>query len=289
MAVTETEMLRITPLAPALGAEIHGLDLSRELAPATVDALMEAWHRHIVLLFRDQNLDEAAQVAFAERLGQVAQRGRPTALRKEDAALNTTFTLVSNVREDGKLIGSLPDGEMWFHHDTCYTEMPHKGSFLYAIDVPNEGGDTMFTNMYAAYDGLPRQTRDRLDGLSALQVYDYDRPLDQRIDVSGGLDGIRHFTHPAVITHPATGAKALYVNRLMTAAIDGLPEAESEALLTELFAAGESRDIIYQHRWRPGDLIIWDNLCSTHARTHFEPSQRRLLRRCVIRGTRPQA
>jgi len=288
MAVTET--LRITPLAPALGAEIHDLDLSQELEPATVDALMAAWHRHIVLLFRNQDLDEAAQVAFAGRLGQVAERGRPSALRKEDAALNTTFTLVSNVRDEaGRLIGSLPEGEMWFHHDTCYTEVPHKGSFLYAIDVPDEGGDTMFTNMYAAYDGLPRETRDRLQGLSALQVYDYDRPLAQRIDVSGGLDGIRHFTHPAVITHPATGAKALYVNRLMTAAIDGLAEAESEALLAELFAAGERPDIIYQHCWRPGDLILWDNLCSTHARTHFEPSQRRLLRRCVIRGTRPQA
>jgi taurine dioxygenase len=288
--MTVTEKLRITPLSPALGAEIHGLDLSGDLDRATVDAIMDAWHRHIVLLFRDQDLDEAAQVAFAARLGEVAARGRPASRRNEDPNLDTTFTLVSNIRDQtGRPIGSLPDGEMWFHHDTCYTEVPHKGSFLYAIEVPDDGGNTMFANMYKAYDGLPADLKHRLEGRSALQVYDYDRPLAQRIDVSGGLDGIRHFYHPAVISHPATGRKALYVNRLMTARIEGLAEAESESLLAALFDHAERPDIVYRHRWRPGDLIVWDNLCSTHARTHFDPAQRRLLRRCVIRGVRPRA
>ena len=122
-----------------------------------------------------------------------------------------------------------------------------------------------------------------------LQVYDYDRPLDQRLDVSGGLDGLRHFTHPAVITHPVTGRKALYVNRLMTARIEGLSEDHSNALLGQLFDYGERREIVYEHFWRPGDLIMWDNLCSTHARTDFPPDEARLLRRCVIRGVRPRA
>ena len=283
---TTTAGLDIVPLSPAIGAEVRGLDLSKQLPQETVDRIKDAWHRHIVLLFRDQRLDADDQVRFAGRIGPIAKRGRPAQRRHEDPSVNPTFTLITNIREDGKPIGSLPDGEMFFHHDTCYTEVPHRASFLYAIEIPSRGGNTMFANMYAAYDGLPRALKDALAGRTVLQVYDYDRPLDRRIDVSGGLDGIRHFSHPAVITHPVTGRKALYVNRLMTAGIEGLPRADSDALLDALFEHGERPDIVYQHVWRPGDLLMWDNLCSTHARTDFPPGETRLLRRCVIRGER---
>ena len=154
--VTTTADLDIVPLSPALGAEVRGLDLRREMSPETVTRVMDAWHRHIVLLFRGQELDENEQISFAGQLGTIAERGRPAARRHEDKKINPTFTLITNIRENGKPIGTLPDGEMWFHHDTCYTEVPHKGSFLYAIEVPDQGGDTMFTNMYAAYENLPQ-------------------------------------------------------------------------------------------------------------------------------------
>ena len=288
MTVTDAD-LDIVPLSPAIGAEIRGLDLRDDLGTATVDRIIDAWHAHMVLLFRGQDLSEQDQIRFAGRFGSIAERGRPVERRREDPAFNPTVTLITNIREDGRYIGTLPDGEMWFHHDTCYAETPHKGSFLYAIQVPPSGGDTMFANMYAAYESLPAALKDAIAGRTVLQVYDYDRPVDQRFDISDGLDGLRHFTHPAVITHPVTGTKALYVNRLMTARIDGLAKDRSEALLAELFDYGERREIVYQHVWRPGDLVMWDNLCSTHARTDFPPDQTRLLRRCVIRGVRPGA
>ncbi len=283
MASTTTD-LDIVPLAPAIGAEIRGLDLRDDLSRETVDRIKDAWHRHIVLLFRGQSLDEDQQVRFAGLIGPIAERGRPVERRHEDPSFNPTFTLITNIRKDGKPIGSLPDGEMYFHHDTCYYEVPHRASFLYAIEIPSTGGNTLFASMYAAYDDLPRETKNILDGRTVLQVYDYDRPVNQRFDISGGLDGLRHFSHPAVLTHPITGGKALYVNRLMTARIEGLPQDESDALLDELFDHGERRELIYEHVWRPGDLLMWDNLCSTHARTDFPAGETRLLRRCVIKG-----
>lgn len=286
MAV-KTADIEIVPLSPTIGAEIRGLALGKKLSDETVDRIKDAWHTHIVLLFRDQTLDDNDQIRFAGLFGPIAERGRPVERRHENTAVNPTFTLVTNIRENGRPIGSLPDGEMFFHHDTCYYEVPQRASFLYAIQVPSSGGNTLFANMYRAYDDLPPGSKARLGGRKALHVYDYDRPLDQRFDISGGLDGLRHFSHPAVITHPVTGRKALYVNRLMTARIEGLPQVESDELLDELFEQGERREIVYEHVWRPGDLLMWDNLCSTHARTDFPSTETRLLRRCVIQGDRP--
>ncbi len=283
----ETTDFTVTGLAPSIGAEIGGLDLRRELSAQTVDRLKDAWHQHVVLLFRGQDLSEDEQIRFAARFGPIAERGRPLERRREDPAVNPTFTLITNIKKDGKYIGSLPDGEMFFHHDTCYYEVPQRASFLYGIEIPSQGGNTVFANMYSAYDSLPGDAKTALEGRNALQVYDYDRPLDRRVDISGGLDAMRHFSHPAVITHPVTGRKALYVNRLMTARIEGMAEADSDALLERLFDYGERADIIYEHVWRPGDLVMWDNLCSTHARTDFPPGETRMLRRCVIKGAGP--
>jgi taurine dioxygenase len=282
----------VTALSPALGAEITGLDLAHELAPETVAALIEAWHEHIVLLFRGQKLGEDEQLRFAARFGTLAERGRPVAQRRETTDHNTSVTLISNIRKDGKAIGSLPDGDMWFHHDTCYAEAPTRASFLYAIELPDTGGNTLFANSYAAYDAVPDDLRARLDGCTALHVYDYDRPLNARLDIEGGLDGLRHFSHPVFTTHPRTGRKVLYVNRMMTARIDGLgglDAGESARILDRLYDIGEDPAHVYEHVWRPGDLIMWDNYCSMHGRTDFPPSQTRLLRRCVIQGERPRA
>ena len=288
MATTITPFT-VTRLSPALGAEITGLDLAAELAPETVAALVAAWHQHIVLLFRDQTLSEDEQLRFAARFGPLAERGRPVTRRHESTDHGPSVTLVSNIRKDGKAIGSLPDGDMWFHHDTCYTEKPCRASFLYAIEVPSTGGNTLFANSYAAYDAVPDELRDRLDGRTALHVYDYDRPLNARLGIDGGLDGIRHFSHPVFTTHPRTGRKVLYVNRMMTARIDGLDAATSARILDRLYDIGEDPAHVYEHVWRPGDLLMWDNYCSMHGRTDFPPTETRLLRRCVIQGERPRA
>jgi taurine dioxygenase len=193
--------------------------------------------------------------------------------------------LVSNIRKDGKPIGSLPDGEMWFHHDMCYVAEPHKGTFLYAIEVPNTGGNTRFTNMYKAYDCLPRALKEKLKGRTTLQVYDYMTTVQP--DIDGDMSNIHHYTQPIFITNPESGRKALYVNRLMTARIDGLPRDESDAILEELFDIVERPEHVYEHKWTPGDLVMWDNLCSCHARTDFPADQTRLLRRCTVEGSGP--
>ena len=274
--------ISVVPLSDALGAEVRGVDTSAPLDDETRAALIDAWHEHIVLVFRDQDLSEDGQIAFAKLFGQVGERARPVERRPEGADYNAAIMLVSNIRQNGVPIGSLPDGEMWFHHDMCYVEAPYKGTFLYGIEIPSSGGNTLFANMYKAYDGLSDETKQRIAGLKALQIYDYHQTA--QVDVDGDISPYKHWYQHLAITHPATGRKALYVNPLMTAKVDGIARTDSDALLEELFAFADRREIIYEHEWRPGDLVMWDNWCSCHARTDFPETERRMLRRCTILG-----
>lgn len=272
--------LKIRPLSPALGAEIVGVDLSDPLSDAVFNRILEAWHRHLVLLFRGQALSEEEQVRFAERFGPLSRIHTPQFVKTHPAVM-----LITNIREDGKPIGALPDGEMQFHSDQCHQERPATGSLLYAIEVPAEGGDTLFANAYLAYEALADEIKARIAGLKALNVYDYDAAPTLRGAVLS--EDAPSYAHPVVRTHPATGRKALYVNRLMTRRIEGLPEAESEALLEELFTHQERPEFVYAHKWQPGDLLIWDNRCALHARTDFSPAERRLMRRVTLLGEKP--
>ena len=158
-------------------------------------------------------------------------------------------------------------------------------SMLYAIEVPGVGGNTLFANAYAAYEALSDDTKRRLDGRKAMHAYDYDSAAMKR--GTQIRDGVPHFAHPVVRTHPATGRKALYVNRLMTIAIEGLPEDESDRLLDFLFAHQENPAFVYEHVWRVNDLLMWDNRCALHARTDFANDERRLMRRVTVLGERP--
>ena len=266
-----------------IGAAVRGVDIAKPLDAQTADAIGRAWAEHLILVFPGQTLDDAAQIRFAGAFGKVGERSRPAERRPEGADYNGAIMLVSNIRRNGVPIGSLPDGEMWFHHDMCYVEKPHRGTFLYAIEVPSTGGNTKFANMYRAYESLPQRLKDKIRGRRALHVYDYGTA--EKIDIEQrGLDGIRHHWHPVAIGHPITGRMALYVNRLMTVQIEGLPREESDAALLELFDCAENPAHVYEHQWTPGDLIMWDNYASMHARTDFPASERRLLRRCTIEG-----
>jgi len=278
--------LLVKPLSPALGAEIIGVDLGEELPAATVAEIVDAWHRHLVLLFRDQTLSEENQIRFARYFGTLQKRTRPASARNENSIIkHPEFTmLVSNIRENGKLIGSLPDGEMHFHSDQCYLEKPANGTSLYAIEVPSTGGDTLFLNMYAAYEALPADLKARIDGRKALNAYLYDSTTRSNNAERMNLMDHPHHTHPIVRTHPATGRKALYINRLMTWSVEGMDDSEGSALLDKLFAHIEQDRFIYAHRWRGGDLVLWDNRCTLHARTDFSDKERRLLRRNVVQG-----
>jgi taurine dioxygenase len=272
--------LRTRPLSPALGAEILNVDLSQPMTDVLFESIRGCWHDNLVVLFRNQHLSEADQVRFAERFGLLA-----LSHTKRYTTANPAVMLISNIREKGKQIGALPDGEMQFHSDQCYQEKPAMASMLYAIEIPGAGGDTLFANAYKAYETLPNDIKRRLDGRKALHAYDYDNASMKR--GTQIKDGVPHFAHPVFRTHPATGRKALYVNRLMTIAIEGLPEAESDELLNVLFAHQENPEFIYEHVWRVNDLLMWDNRCTLHARTDFSNDERRLMRRVTVLGERP--
>lgn len=270
----------VRPLSAALGAEIIGVDLSRAIDDQLFAQIRDAWHRYLVILLRDQDLSEEDQVRFAEKFGPPAVIHTKQFVRKHPAVM-----LISNIREDGKPIGALPDGEMQFHSDQCHQERPAMASMLYAIEVPRAGGNTLFANGYAAYETLPDAVKRRIAGRKALNAYDYERAAMKRGTRLAA--GVPSYAHPVVRTHPATGRKALYVNRLMTVRIEGLPEQESDELLDFLFAHQERPEFVYEHVWRPGDLLLWDNRCALHARTDFSPNERRLMRRVTILGEKP--
>jgi len=271
--------LEIIPLSDTIGAEVRGVNLALPVAPEIAARLQSAWHDHVVVLFRDQNLTDAHLKASTGWLGQMSEITMPTDRRGDD---DPAIALVSNILDAaGQPIGALGDGDMWFHHDNSFTAEPDKATFLYAVELPSEGGNTLFGNGYLAWDALPDPLRRDIEGRQVLQVYDYT--VREKPDLDN-LQGVPHHWQPAVIRHPVTGKSALYVDRLMSAAIEGVSRDDSAALLAELFPYIERAD--YEHVWRLGDFIIWDNRCSVHARTDFPPDQRRLLKRGKIAGER---
>jgi taurine dioxygenase len=275
-----SDTMQTRPLSPALGAEIMGVDLSERISDELFAKIQDCWHQDLVVLFRDQHLSEADKVRYAERFGPLA-----ISHTRRYTTANPAVMLISNIRENGKQIGALPDGEMQFHSDQCYQEKPAMASMLYAIEIPSAGGNTLFANAYKAYETLSDDIKRRLDGRNAMHAYDYDAASMKR--GTRIKEGVPHFAHPAVRTHPATGRKALYVNRLMTVGIEGLPEAESDKLLNHLFEHQENPAFIYEHVWRLNDLLMWDNRCALHARSDFSSDERRLMRRVTVLGERP--
>jgi taurine dioxygenase len=282
---TANRIAAIRPLAPAIGAEIEGLDLRQELDEATFQEVRAAWHKHCILLFPGQALDEEQELAFAAKFGPIAPL-----VTRHDVTFKPGVMLVSNIRENGKEIGVLPDGEMYFHSDQCYAEKPLAATMLFAIEIPKTGGNTLFSNQYAAYDALPEEVKRRIAGLKAMNVYDYGSNATIRkgsLRAQAERGEVPCFAHPIVRTHPETGRKALFLNRLMTDYVVGMDPAESDTLLGYLFKHQEDRRFVYEHRWRIGDLMMWDNRCTLHARTDFPTSERRLLRRVIVQGDKP--
>ena len=271
------------PLSPALGAEIRGLDLSRPLDAPTVAALRAAWLEHLVLVFRGQALDVDAQARFARYFGETSETQSPDE-RSMKHNPDRRVLLITNIRENGRPVGFLPDGELQFHSDSAFLDRPLMATVLYAVEIPDRGGETLFANAYRAYEALDAETKERLAGLRAFNIYDYATQVKSGILERAGLP---QAVHPVIRTHPETGRKAVYVNRLMTEEILDLPPADGAALLETLFAAIERPDCVYEHVWQKGDLIVWDNRCAQHARRDFPADQTRLMRRIGIAGDVP--
>jgi taurine dioxygenase len=281
-----TPTIQVTPLSPACGAEISGVDLSKPLSEDEVRAIKDAWGKHLVLVFRGQKVSQDDQLRFASYFGDLGTRKKaPEALRGRTEGVqqdNDKVLLVSNIKVDGKPIGAFGEGEFWFHIDSGYTPRPYKYTFLYALELPSRGGNTMFSNMYKAYEAVPLALKEALKGKKALHIHEYNRA--KQASSSGDISGIPHHAHPISITHPDTGRKTLFVDRLMTTRIEGVSQQESDEILDQLYEVGERREFIFEHVWQLGDFLMWDNRCTIHARTDFPKEERRLLRRCTVEG-----
>ena len=273
--------ITVTKLSKALGAEITGVDLTAPLDPETVAAINEAWLEHLVIVIRGQDLSDDDQIRFGGYFGPIGDYLRPGTLRSGAMKeRHPSVMFVSNIVEKGEPIGTLPDGEMMFHTDTGYAQNPHKATTLYAVELPDSGGHTIFSNQYAVYDALPDALRRTLTGRKAKNAYEFGTMIKtkDRYDAPETATAI----HPIFRPHSETGRMTVYVNELMTEEIIGLPEDESRARLDELFALQREKRFLYEHVWQLGDLVMWDNRCTLHARTDFPRDQRRLLRRITV-------
>jgi taurine dioxygenase len=274
--------ITITPLLDAIGAAITGVDLSQDVDAETVAAIKQAWLDNIIIVFPGQDITDDEQEIFCRNFGELELVRTTTSIDKD----HPSIMMITNVKDSGKPT-ALEDGEMMFHYDQCYYEQPSMGSTLYAIEVPDEGGNTLFASCIKAYDALSDGWKQRIEGLRALNYYDYARNPTMRPDDVN--PDVPQWTHPVVRVHPETGKKAIYVNRLMSILIEGLPAEESDEILNFLFDHIEKPEFVYEHVWTVGDMMMWDNRCSVHARTYFSPEKRRMLRRVTVRDAIPFA
>jgi taurine dioxygenase len=275
--------VEFVPTGGPLGAEVRGVNLSQEQPGDVVFSILRAFSQHQVLIFRQQTLDLERQLKVTEWFG-------PRYMPPQDELLTEHGTapvsIVSNVAEGGVL----GHGELSCHSDLPYLPVPVLGSALYAIEVPSSGGETSWSNLYEAYGALDDGTKAEIANVKVCAI----NPMVGRMhNVSGG-SGHRYtpyriptFPHPLVRTHPETGRKSLFVSYASYELI-GLDDPDrAQELLARLQAHVDQDRWYYTHRWRPGDLVIWDNRCTNHKRTAFNPSDRRVMRRVVMAGTVP--
>jgi taurine dioxygenase len=279
-------VLNLEPLAPSLGVAVRDIDLSEALSDATVAALRAAWLDHLVLVFRGQQLSDAALVAFSRRFGKLdtvpgwepfSPEGFPEVLT------------ISNVTQGDAAIGVLGDGEAAWHTDMSYMDQPPPASVLHSLEIPDQGGDTCFMSMYAALDDMPADLRQAITG----KTLNHDASYDSSGKLRSTHEDVRDVSqapgahHPIIRAHPETGRPALYLGRRLNAYVVGETVADSEALLDRLWAYCDQEKFVYRHRWQTGDLVMWDNRCAMHRRDPFDPTARRIMHRTQIKGDAP--
>jgi taurine dioxygenase len=274
--------MKIEPIAGSLGAEIVGIDLAGNLENECIAAIRRAFLDHLVIFFRDQHLTPAQFLAFARRFGVLAEYPFVTGLADYPEIIE-----VAKLENERVNFGGI------WHSDTTYLDAPPMGSMLLAREVPANGGDTLFANMYLAYETLSDGMRRLLDGLigiSSSAKADVSRTREDRIRTSSGEKPRRHFLaeHPVVRTHPETGRKALYINIAHTVRFKDMSEAESAPLLDFLFRHQVRPEFTCRFRWTPGALAFWDNRATQHNPINDYHWHRRIMHRVTLAGDRPR-
>jgi taurine dioxygenase len=286
------EDVRIIPQDAPIGAEVRGVDLSKPLDSRTFATIEAAYDRHTVLVFRNQTLTPAQHVAFGRNFGPLEIH----VLKKYLLPGQPEILLISNiVKDDGELLGLADAGQTW-HTDTSYRERPSRGSILYAIEIPHDDngnaiGDTLFAGTAPAYDALPEAMKQKLAGRKAIHSYGQrKRPpgSTRNTTFKKEIAAVPDISHPVVRSHPNTGRKALYVFEGECVGIEGVPEDEARAIIAKLTEHCIQPRFIYRHKWRVGDVVMWDNAAALHlAVADYKLPQRRLLHRVTIEGGVP--
>jgi taurine dioxygenase len=278
--------VRITPLTQAVGTEIAGVDLAN-LSDDAFAQIEAAWNRYSLMLFRGQKLSDDDLLVFSRRWGELDPPPNQENGRMSPPGYPDVYVVSNVVDAKGEPIGALGAGEAVWHTDMSYLDVPPMASMLYALEVPPSGGNTSFVGMSAAYQALPddlkRQIRSRRikhDGTynSGGYVRQGVTPSDDPLQAPGAF-------HPAICQHPVTGVPTLYLGRRRNSCVEGLDRAQSEALLDALWAHIDQPRFAYTHKWRVGDLVMWDNRTTMHRRDPFDPNARRVMHRTQIKGT----
>lgn len=270
----------VTPIGYALGARVEGIDLSQPITPDDLKVIHDAWIQHLVLVFPGQDLSPEALIEFTRHFGELDDYASQPFNRHPD---HKEVMLLSNKPINGKVPPGANNGQNW-HTDLSYTVRPAKGTFVYCIQKPSVGGDTMFANMYLAYETLSEKLRAFLDGLEGIN----DVSLISARRDPAILEAFKRLNppvvHPAVRIHPESGKPALYVNHRVRQFL-GMTEAESKPLISFLCEHSVNPRFVYRHRWEERDLVMWDNRCLTHlAVGDYDPREYRHMIRTSTMG-----
>jgi taurine dioxygenase len=271
--------LRTRQVGPGFAVEIDGLDLSQALDEATMDELRHVWMTGKVAILHDQHLTDHDLLAFTRRLGPLFTHVR-SMFHSPD---HPEIMFVSNLKEDGRALGSLGDGDLHWHTDQSYTAKPCWGTLLYGVEIPADGGNTYFADLQAAYAAMPDDLRAAVEGRRV--VYSVEAALVSKRSPITAEQRARtpDVSQPLVRTHPYLGHKVIYASPNHYVRVEGMSQDESDALFDRI-ADWIGRDrFVYAHRWRVGDVVFWDNASVAHRRDAFPPSQRRFLKRTGFR------
>ena len=262
-------------LGPGFAVEISEVDLSIDLTDTQFVEIKRLWLENKVAVFRDQNLEDDALVGFTKRFGPLFVHVRS---QFNDAA-HPEIMLISNIKEDGRNLGELGNGDLAWHSDQSYSARPVFSTLMYAIEIPEDGGGTWFCDTARAYERLPEGIKQRIAGLQ--QNFSIEVTVaTQHVALSEEQRALKPpVTHPLVRTHPELGRKSLYLSPAHSTGIAELSEEEGAALLAELEDWAERPEFTYCHDWRGGDVVMWDNTSTMHRRDAFSPAARRMLKR----------
>ena len=282
--------LQVRPLNPALGAEVRGVDMNKPMDSATFKELHEAWMQYLVLVLPEQHVTDEQQVVFTRNFGE------PEIFHQKIIKSKSVREIfrVSNVDDEGKLmpvdhptVRQLSLAQSW-HTDSSYRTIPCTGALLHGVEVSRTGGETEFTNMYLVYEALPENLKRQVEGRKARHNFEHMHTLQILKPMTPEeRAAVPPVWQPLVRVHPVTRRKSLYISPIYNDEVEGLSPEASQALIKELADfAGQSR-FVYRHRWEPDDVLIWDNRCTMHQVTAFDPTERRVMHRTTVVGDSP--